>query len=163
MPLKLRRFARTAHIAVAVGWLGAVAGFLALAVAGFTSADPQIARAAYIAMGLIAWPVIVPLSLAALLTGLIQALGTRWGLFRHYWIVIKLAITGFAVIALLIHLQPISLMADAAARGTSLAADLGPARFQLLIAPALSVLVLLVPLTLAVYKPRGLTQYGRRK
>ena len=41
-------------------------------------------RGAYLAMDLIGWFVIVPLSLASLLTGLVQALGTTWGLFRHY-------------------------------------------------------------------------------
>ena len=43
-----------------------------------------MARAAYLAMELTTWSVIVPLSLAALLTGLFQALGTEWGLFQHY-------------------------------------------------------------------------------
>ncbi len=33
----LRKFARTAHVTSSVGWLGAVAGFLALAAAGLTS------------------------------------------------------------------------------------------------------------------------------
>lgn len=58
---------------------------MALAVSGLTSADVQTVRAAYLAMDLIGWFVIVPLSLASLLTGLVQSLGTRWGLFRHYW------------------------------------------------------------------------------
>lgn len=47
-------------------------------------------RAAALAMGLTAWFVILPLSLAALTTGLVQALGTAWGSFRHYWILFKL-------------------------------------------------------------------------
>ena len=38
------------------------------------------------AMGLTAWFVILPLSLVALTTGLVQVLGTAWGLFPHYWI-----------------------------------------------------------------------------
>jgi hypothetical protein len=41
-------------------------------------------------MELTTWIVIVPLSLAALLTGVVQSLGTPWGLFRHRWIVAKL-------------------------------------------------------------------------
>ena len=36
----------TAHITSSVGWLGAVAAFLALAVAGLTSQDVQLVRAA---------------------------------------------------------------------------------------------------------------------
>ena len=112
---RLRKFALTAHVTSSVGWLGAVAGFLALAVAGLTSQDAQMVRAAYLAMDLTTWFVIVPLSLASLLTGLVQSLGTTWGLFRHYWVLAKLLLTILATVALLLHMQPISYMASAAA------------------------------------------------
>src|ERR687887_134909 len=79
----LRKLALTAHVTSSVGWLGSVAGFLVLAITGVTSQDSEVVRAAYVAMELVAWYVIVPLSLASLLTGLVQALGTQWGLFRH--------------------------------------------------------------------------------
>ena len=81
----LRKFVRTTHVIFTVGWLGTVAAFLVLAVAGLTSRDTQIVRSAYLAMDLIARFVIVPLSLAPLLlTGPVLSLGTPWGLFRHY-------------------------------------------------------------------------------
>ena len=54
MTPRLRKFALTAHVTCSVGWLGAVAGFLALAVAGLTSQDAQMVRAAYLAMELTA-------------------------------------------------------------------------------------------------------------
>ncbi len=111
----LRKFALTAHVTFSVGWLGAVAGFLALAVAGLTSQDAQMVRAAYLAMELIGWFVIVPLSLASLLTGLVQSLGTQWGLFRHYWVLVKFLLTVVATLVLLVHMQPISYMAGVAA------------------------------------------------
>jgi ABC-type nickel/cobalt efflux system permease component RcnA len=82
---QLRKLVLTAHITFSVGWLGAVAVFLALAIAGLTSRDPQMVRAAYSAMELTARFVIVPLAIASLFSGLIQSLGTPWGLFRHYW------------------------------------------------------------------------------
>ena len=87
MPPRLRKLALTAHITSSVGWMGAVTAFLALAVA---SQDAQMARAAYLAMEVTAWWVIVPLAFASLLTGLVVSLGTPWGLFRHYWVLIKL-------------------------------------------------------------------------
>lgn len=158
----LRKFALTAHVACSVGWLGADAGFLALAVAGLTSQDAQLVRAAYLAMELTAWFVIVPLSFAALLTGLVQALGTKWGLFRHYWILVKLLLAIFATIVLLVHTQPISYLAGVAAETTLSSADLR-LQIQLVVAPGAGLLVLLVNTTLAVYKPRGITPYGWRK
>ncbi|UUZ65482.1 hypothetical protein LP417_13840 [Polaromonas sp. P1-6] len=86
MTPRLRKFVLTAHVTASVGWLGALAVFLAHALASLLSEDAQMVRAASLAMGVAAWFVILPLSLASLITGLVQALGTSWGLFRHYWI-----------------------------------------------------------------------------
>ena len=159
----VRKLALTAHITCSVGWIGADAGFLALAVTGLTSQDAQMVRAAYLAMGVTAWFVIVPLSLASLLTGLVQSLGTKWGLFRHYWVLVKFLIAIGAIVVLLIHTQPLSVMAGAAARAPLSGADLREPRIQLAVAAGAGLLVLLVATTLAVYKPRGLTPYGWRK
>src|SRR5438876_11267704 len=68
MTPSLRKFALTAHVTFSVGWFGAVAAFLALAIAGLTAQDPPMVRAAYLAMAFIGWWVIVPCSFAALLT-----------------------------------------------------------------------------------------------
>jgi hypothetical protein len=159
----LRKFVLTAHVTFAVGWLGAVAAFLALAVAGLTSQDAQMVRAAYLAMDLIARFVIVPLSFAPLLTGPVLSLGTPWGLFRHYWILAKLLITILSTIILLVHMQPISLLAGAAAKTTLFSADLHRMQVQMVVASGAALLALLVATTLAVYKPRGMTPYGWRK
>ena len=158
----LRKFVRTAHVIFTVGWLGAVAGFLALAIAGLTSQDVQLVRAAYPAMELMTRFVIVPLSLAPLLTGPILSLGTPWGLFRHYWILVKFLITILSTLILLVHIQPIGYLSSVAAEGTLSNADRG-AQVQLVVAAAAGLLALLVATTLAVYKPRGMTPYGWRK
>lgn len=158
----LRKFVRTAHVIFTVGWLGTVAAFLALAIAGLTSQDVQLVRAAYPAMELMTRFVIVPLSLAPLLTGPILSLGTPWGLFRHYWILVKFLIHILSTIILLVHIQPISHLSRVAAAGTLSSADHG-AQVQLMVAAAAGLLALLVATTLAVYKPRGMTSYGWRK
>jgi hypothetical protein len=101
MTPSFRKLFLTAHITFSVGWLGAVAAFLALVIAGLTSRDVHMVRAAYSAMELTARFVIVPLAFASLLSGLIQSLGTPWGLFRHYWVLVKLLLTIFATIVLL--------------------------------------------------------------
>ena len=81
-------------------------------------------RAAYLAMELTARFVIVPLSFAPLLTGPVLSLGTPWGLFRHYWILVKLLITILSTLILLVHLQPISYLSGVAAEATLSSADL---------------------------------------
>ena len=159
----LRKLVLTAHVTLAVGWLGAVAGFLVLAIAGLTSQETQTVRSAYIAMDLIARFVIVPLSFAPLLTGPILSLGTPWGLFRHYWILAKLVITVLPTIILQVHMRPISLLADAAAQATLSGAELHGLQVQMVIASVAALLALLAASTLGVYKPRGMTPYGWRK
>jgi hypothetical protein len=160
----VRKFALIAHVTSSVGWLGAVAGFLALAIAGLLSEDAQRVRAAYLAMELTAWSVIVPLSLASLLSGLVQSLGTAWGLFRHYWVLFKLLINVFATVVLLMYMQTLGYFAGVAADTTLSSADLLALRS---VSPVLhagaALFLLLVATTLAVYKPRGVTPYGRRK
>jgi hypothetical protein len=153
----------TAHITSSVGWLGAVAGFLALAVAGLAHRDAQMVRAAYLTMELMAWYVIVPLCLASLLTGLVQALGTPWGLLRHYWILAKLLITVFSTLILLIYMRTLGYLAGVAATTLS-SGDLGGLRSPSPVLHAgVALLLLLVATTLAVYKPRGTTRYGNKK
>ena len=163
MTARLRRFMLTAHVIFSVGWLGAVAGFVALAVAGLMGSDSQTARGAYLAMELITWYVIVPLDIASLLTGLVSSLGTEWGLFRYYWVVIKLAITVLSTIILLLHMEPIGLLADIARETTFASAHVGHLQIQQVAASSAAVLALLVATVLSVYKPRGMTVYGWRK
>lgn len=159
----LRKIVLTAHVTFSVGWLGAVAGFLALAIAGLISRDSQMSQASYISMELITWYVIIPLSLTSLLTGLVQSLGTRWGLFRHYWVMILFLFTVFSIVVLLAHLQPISLMTNMATKASLSETGLRGAQVQLVVAPVAALLVLLVSTALAIYKPKGMTHYGQRK
>ena len=161
MTPRLRKFALTAHVTSSVGWLGAVVVFLALAVVGLASQDAQTVRGAYLVMEPAAWLVLVPLAFASLFTGLVQSLGTTWGLFRHYWVVFKLLIVVFVTIVLLIYMETFGFMAGVAADPS---ADLGVVRnASPMIHAVLALLVLLVATVLAVYKPRGMTWYGWRK
>ncbi|HEY3054352.1 MAG TPA: DUF2269 domain-containing protein [Thermoanaerobaculia bacterium] len=161
MTPRLRKFVLTAHVTITVGWLGAVVAFLALAVVGLTSHDAQTVRGAYLVMEPAAWLVLVPLAFASLLTGIVQSLGTTWGLFRHYWVLFKLLITVFATTVLLIYMETFSVMARVAADPT---ADLASVRNPSpMIHAVLAILVLLIATVLAIYKPRGMTRYGWRK
>jgi NADH:ubiquinone oxidoreductase subunit 6 (subunit J) len=160
MPPGLRKFTFTGHLSCSVGWVGAVVAYLALGVSAVTSHDAETVRAAWIAMELTGWFVIVPLAVAALLTGLVMALGTPWGLFRYYWVLITLMLTILATVVLLLHMPTVSSLADTARAAD--AADLrrlGGDLFH----PGLGLVVLLAIMVLNVYKPRGLTRYGWRK
>jgi uncharacterized membrane protein len=154
---RVRKFVLITHVVSSVGWLGAVAAYLVLDITAVATENAEVARAAYIGMELTIWYAIVPLALASVIIGIANALGTPWGLFRHYWVVIKLLLTLFATVVLLKEARTVSLLAEASA-----SAD--PRTLPGTLPHSVGgLLILLVITILAIVKPRGLTRYGWRK
>ena len=159
----MRRFFLTAHVALSVSWLGSIAAFMALGIAGLVRAEhPEVFQAMYLSMDLIGWYVLVPLSAAALVTGLVQSLSTDWGLFRHYWVVAKFVLTVGATILLFVHMRAVD-RAAALASASVLGQEFSALQIRLLVDGGLAAAVLLAATALSVYKPGGLTVYGWRK
>ncbi len=161
-PPGVRKLVLALHVAVSVGWMGAVAAFAALDFATVASGDPATLRAAYVAMDLVTRAVIVPLAVAALGSGVAVSLGTPWGLFRHWWVVMSLGLTSVATLVLLAQLPVIEHRAEMARDpGTTDEALRGMGNLLLHSIGGLAVLA--VVLVLNVYKPRGLTRHGWRR
>jgi hypothetical protein len=155
---RLRKVVLVTHVTTSVGWLGAVAAYLALDLATALSRDVQTLRAAYLAMDLIVRYVIVPLALATVVVGVINGLGTHWGLFRHYWVLLKLLLTLVASTVLLIESATINALARDAASGAD------PRELASTLPHSIGgLIVLLSAAVLSVFKPRGLTRFGWRK
>lgn len=160
MSPRVRKFCVTIHVICSVGWLGAVLAYLPLAVTGLKSVDADVVRSVYGAMERIGWFAIVPLSLAALLSGLVQSLATEWGLLRHYWIIAKLGLTLVATAILLLHMPTVSRVAETA---MSMPLPIVPPemlRTQLLVHAAGGVVVLVAITAISVFKPWGRTPFG---
>jgi hypothetical protein len=156
-----RKIALSAHVTSSVGWFGAVIAFLALALIGLRgNGGDGATRSAYIAMEAIGWLVVVPFSLASLATGLIQSLGTQWGVFRHYWVLAKLLITVGASLLLILHMQVVSTVAEAASSGSLSVDHLRDPRMQLVADAGAASVVLLIAIVLSVFKPQGRTSFG---
>ena len=160
LPPTWRKIALSAHVSASVGWFGAVMAFLALALFGLGNGDGPSIRSAYISMEALGWFVIVPFSVASLATGLIQSLGTQWGIFRHYWVVAKLLITVGASLLLLLHMRVVSTVAAAASSGGLSVEHLRDPRMQLVGDAGAAGIVLLVAILLSVFKPLGQTGFG---
>lgn len=156
-----RRVAFAVHVCASVGWLGAVAAFGGLAVVALTSDDGTLVRGAYLTMNATAAFVLVPFALLSLLSGLVLSLGTAWGLFRHYWVVFKLAINVFASAILVAYTRTLAELADTAR--TLNTSELGELRTASpLVHTVAALALLLVAVVLAVFKPRALTPLGVR-
>lgn len=162
MPARLRKATLAVHVGVSVGWIGAVIAYIALDAVVATSRDAPAIRAAYVSMDLIAKNAILPLAVLALTTGLLISLGTKWGLFRHYWVVVSLIMTTIATVILFAELQTISHYAALAANPETPAGDVLELPNTLPHSVG-GTAVLLVVFVLNMYKPRGMTRYGWRK
>ena len=160
---RVRKFALTAHVTCSVGWLGTVASFQALAIAALTSREPEAVRGFYLAMELIGWYVIVPICVATLVTGLVVSLGTAWGLFRYYWVLVKFLITVISALILLGFTQTLSSLGNLAADATSSMPELRNLTQSPVLHSGGGLLAIFLATILAVYKPWGRTPYGRRK
>ncbi len=156
----VRKSALTVHLVCSVGWIGAALAYLALGIFAATSDDTATIRAAWIAMELTGWAVIVPLAGGTLLTGLVVSVASPWGLLRHYWVVISLALTVFSVAVTVLHMPAVTSMANVAQQAAP--ADLNRLGSDLF-HPGVGLVVLLVTMVLNVYKPKGMTRYGQRK
>lgn len=160
MPPPWRKFVLAVHLTVSIGWIGGVLVYLALGLLAVRSHDDQTVQAAWIAMEASGWYVLVPLAVATVVTGLLMSLGTKWGLFRHYWVLISFLLTCFAATILILHMPTVSSAADVARRAEgSRLHDLGGDLFH----PTIGLMVLLAALVLNVYKPSGMTRYGWRR
>jgi hypothetical protein len=158
MSPRLRKAVLTVHVATSVGWLGAVAAYLVLDVATAVGGDAVTVRSGYLTMEVLVRYAIVPLAVATVTVGIVNALGTPWGLFRHYWVIAKLVLTLAATIVLLKEVPTVDALADLAVSS----ADPRPLG-NTLVHSGGGLLVLLTTLVLSIYKPRGLTSYGWRQ
>lgn len=123
-------------------------------------ADAATSRALYLAREVLGRAVLVPLAVASLVTGVVQSLGTPWGLFRHWWVVVKLALTVLSTVVLLTCTGPLTALA-VAARDPAGHTGVLPSASPVLHAGA-ALAVLLAAAALSVFRPRGLTRHGWR-
>ncbi|PNV73621.1 hypothetical protein BES34_016955 [Leptospira inadai serovar Lyme] len=111
-------------------------------------------------MDLIGRFMIIPLSVLSMLTGLVLAFWTQWGLVRYYWVFVKFVLGIFSSIGLVLH-QYVAI-GEVAKKVAATATFSDPGRLgpQLIMDASLAILVLLIATVLSIYKPWGLTPYG---
>ena len=134
----------TFHIAVSVGLLGDSAGFLAVAIRAAASSDPAAVLEQARVLNMFAMVFGIPLSFAALLSGIALGLGTRWGVFRYPWVVAKLTLVVTVMIVGGVLIGPAL---------TTMLAGGGDRTPQLIAAAAYDVVALGTATVLSVFKP----------
>ena len=158
---RIRKLTLTSHVTFSVGWLGAVLAYLVVAIVGLTSTEVREVSSTYQVMQIMITLVIIPCAIAAFASGLVQSLATEWGLFRHRWIVAKLAITFIGTIVLLLHAPRVADMARKAAESAFASGDDRAQRLALVVHAAGGLGLLVAATALSVFKPWGKTAHGR--
>lgn len=157
-----RRFLLTLHVITSVGWLGLSLANIALAVTVNTTDDPRTQHAVYRTLEIVGTTVILPISVAALVTGVLLSIGTQWGLIRYRWVLVKLALTVLTValtyVSLVPGLREASAIVDATEPGRLAPID----GSDLLAAAFVSTTIYTLNTVLSVFKPWGRTRWGRR-
>ncbi|MBA2528681.1 MAG: DUF2269 domain-containing protein [Euzebyales bacterium] len=156
---RARKLALTAHIVTSVGWLGIVVAMLVLGVTAATAADPAVIRAGFTLMDLFGSRIFPPAALASLATGIILSLGTKWGLLRYRWVVVKLVLT-FAVIATGTQLTGRLLDQATTASAAGVRSVPGGVAAALIAGSVMHLLLLGAATAISVYKPWGRTRRG---
>jgi uncharacterized membrane protein len=157
---RIRKTVLVVHVLASVGWFGAVAAFIALAVAGLGGGDAEGVAGVYAAAQVITWYVILPLGILSFISGIVQGLGTQWGLVRYWWVFIKLVLTTGALALLVVHIQVVDRAASHIGTGAMAGmSGLDEVRLQLVVDSAGAVAVLVITTLLSVVKPRGRTPF----
>lgn len=143
-----RKLLLTVHVISSVGLLGADAAVLALGIAGWYGTDPLTV---YPAAHLLGELLVLPSALLALASGVALGLLTPWGLVRHWWVLIKLALTvGGTALAIFVLLPTLGSAAAAALAHQPIDEEFGLVKDS---GGASGVLV--VTVLLSLYKPFG--------
>jgi hypothetical protein len=141
------------HVAVSVGWLGLDGALVALEVTGLGTSDPGGRAGIAAAMAAIVVWVLIPVVFCSLVSGLVLALSTSWGLVRHWWVLIKCGIVAvLTATGLLMMLPRLHQIIDG---------DAEPVGMRMLLGRAIALALLLAATGLSVVKPWGKTPHGR--
>lgn len=150
LPPAWRKVALLAHLVSIAAWIGIDASKAVLIFT--TMADPALAPFTYRALALVArWPFLIAAS-AALITGTILTLASRFGLVRYWWVVIKLVINCALILLICFALWPVLTSLDAAAATGSLTEGSGS---DLIYPACVAPSALLLASILSVFKPWG--------
>lgn len=146
-----RKALTTAHVIASVGLLGCESSLLALASIGATTADATLRHSVYELVRLLVFTTGIPLTLAALGTGVVLARVTRWGVFRYAWVTAKL---GLLLTLPVVGIAAIGPWAEEAIDATSAGRTAGTAGLGLIGAAAWGVVALSTATAFSIFRPR---------
>jgi hypothetical protein len=153
------------HVIAGISWMGVDIALLSLLITARTTNDPAMVVSGFNAIGIIVPVAVPPLSLLILFTGVLQGLGTPWGLVRYWWVVVKLILSLIMTVLVFVSLLPgvraMAVLSDTTISADALRASLGSLPTGLMFPPIVSFLMLGTAAILSIFKPWGRTPWSR--
>lgn len=160
-----RRAVMVLHAICGIGWMGVDIAVFILLMTARTTTDPALVVSGFNAIRMVVPIAVPPLSLGMLATGLLLGLGTRWGLVRYWWVLVKLVLALIMVVLVFLSLVPgvnsIAVLSTTGVSADALRASLGSIPDQLLYPPVVSFLMLGTAAILSIFKPWRRTPWRR--
>ncbi len=151
---RARKLMLLVHIAAAGAWLGIdlVLGILVVTTIGSDAIGAGAAAASIAAFA--TWP-LVTVGLVTLASGVVLGIGSKYGLVRYWWVLVKLVINVVLVVLVITVLSPAVEQLGAAGRAALADGSTPEVAANLLFPPIVSSTAVVVAMTLAVFKPWG--------
>ena len=92
MSRRLRRAVLVVHIAAVGGWIGMDLVLAVLSLRAWLAGSAQDRAVSMQALELFGIVPMISLAVLSLVSGVVLSLGTKYGLFRYWWVVVKLVI-----------------------------------------------------------------------
>lgn len=159
MSPRARRVWLTLHVGFSVGWLGVALTMTALAAIGWAADSHAMRHGAYEVLHVIDLAVAIPSMGLSITTGLVVSLCTKWGLVRHWWVIVKFAIS--VSIPLVAGTVESALADELALRTVDPAGRPGGTGVALTVCLGAFTAALWIATILSVVKPWGRTPWGR--
>ncbi len=156
---RARKVWLTLHVGISVGWLGLGLAMSALALTGLLAETHAVRHGAYELMHIFDLTIVIPSMMLSIITGLVTALCTPWGLLKHWWVLVKFVIS-LAIPAAAAAFQARWII-ELAARTQDPAAQPGGLGVAVAVCMVCYTTLLWTATTLSVVKPWGRTRWGR--
>ncbi|WP_410663302.1 hypothetical protein [Amycolatopsis sp. lyj-84] len=147
------------HVGLSVSWLGIAVAMVVLSTVGYTTESAGLRHASYELMHVFDLFIVIPTMMLSILTGLVVSLGSKWGLVKHWWVLLKLLIALAIPAVAIVESQWVQELAE---RTTDPAAEPGGTGLTLMICMIAFSAALWTATYLSVFKPGGKTRWGAR-
>lgn len=157
MAPRTRRIWLVLHVGMSVGWLGLSLAMTTLAAVGLVAGSPALRHGAYEVMHIFDLAIVIPSMVLAIVTGLVVSLGTKWGLVKHWWVLVKFGIALSIPLVAAVESQWVQELGE---RTADPAAEPGGLGIALLVCLGGYTAALWTATVLSVVKPWGRTRWG---